>query len=144
MSQTLQVHASAVSIAQRGVAFIGPSGAGKSALALQLLSMGAELIADDRVNVARRDDALFLSRPATLPQKIEARGMGLLDVPTKTSPTPLHLIVDLNHVETTRLPSQRQLEWLGISCPLVHNVAHAHFPAAIWTYLYHGSSSLLT
>ncbi|MEO1532556.1 MAG: serine kinase, partial [Pseudomonadota bacterium] len=45
------LHASAVALGERGLLILGPSGAGKTRLALELVALGAELVADDRVIV---------------------------------------------------------------------------------------------
>jgi HPr kinase/phosphorylase len=45
----LYLHASAVSLDGNGVLICGASGTGKSTLALQLMALGAELIADDGI-----------------------------------------------------------------------------------------------
>jgi len=52
-SQTL--HASCVAFNGRAVLILGPSGAGKSALALDLMSRGGSLIADDQVIFSSED-----------------------------------------------------------------------------------------
>ncbi len=52
MSNTVQLHASCVSIAGKGVLLLGVSGSGKSDLALRLIDSGAILVADDRVDIA--------------------------------------------------------------------------------------------
>ncbi len=47
----LTLHASAVSVAGRAVAFVGPKHAGKSTLALALVRKGARLLTDDTLVV---------------------------------------------------------------------------------------------
>lgn len=49
------IHASAVSLAGRGLLILGASGTGKSGLALEMMSRGAVLIADDRVRLVRAE-----------------------------------------------------------------------------------------
>lgn len=49
------IHASAVSLAGRGLLILGASGTGKSGLALEMMSRGAVLIADDRVRLMRAE-----------------------------------------------------------------------------------------
>ncbi|MFC6758724.1 HPr kinase/phosphorylase [Sulfitobacter porphyrae] len=82
---------------------IGPSGAGKSALALQLIALGATLVADDRTRVSRRGDGVVADVPESIAGMIEARGLGILRVPG-AGPTPLALVVDLSRAEQDRLP----------------------------------------
>ena len=70
------------------IAVDGPTASGKSALALDLMSRGAGLIADDRVCVTRRGDAVIADCPPALEGRIEARGLGIL---TAVLGTPLFL-----------------------------------------------------
>ncbi|MEM7472384.1 MAG: serine kinase [Pseudomonadota bacterium] len=127
-------HGTAVCINKAGVFIIGASGSGKSSLALQLLALGAELVADDQVALTRVDGAVTMSKPSGLPDKIEARGVGLLDAPTRKS-AQLALIVDLDVVETARLPEPSVMTCLGLPITLWRKVDAAYFPAAILLYL---------
>ena len=72
---------------------IGPSGAGKSALALQLLALGAELVADDRTDIIRQGDHLIADVPQAIAGMIEARGMGILERCDPCGPSPAGLNV---------------------------------------------------
>lgn len=133
------VHASCVALQGRAVLILGASGSGKSALALQLMVLGAELVADDRVIVTRDGDAVMASAPDAIAGRIEARFVGLLHA-TPAPPAPVALIVDLDRAEADRLPPRRSRKLLGISLPLVHNVDSSHFAAAILQYLKAGRS----
>jgi hypothetical protein len=57
------LHASAVAVDGRALAFLGPSGAGKSSLAAGFVQQGAELLADDFL-VVRREDGRYLTTAA--------------------------------------------------------------------------------
>jgi HPr kinase/phosphorylase len=130
----VNLHATAVALdAARGVLILGRSGAGKSALGLELMALGAQLVSDDRVDVARRDGALWASAPATIRGRIEARGIGLLEA-APLDAAQLVLVVDLDRPEPDRLPPHRVTEILGISLPLVFS-AQGCSPAAILQYL---------
>ena len=75
----LNLHASAVALDPlRGVLIKGGSGAGKSTLALQLMALGAHLVADDRVDLSVETGHLVARAPASIAGRIEARGVGLL------------------------------------------------------------------
>ena len=50
-AKTTLLHASCVSINGNGVLICGSSGSGKSSLAINLIALGAELVADDRTIV---------------------------------------------------------------------------------------------
>ncbi|WP_104019905.1 HPr kinase/phosphorylase [Roseovarius nitratireducens] len=133
----LTVHASCVAQAGRAVLIRGAAGSGKSGLALRLIALGAELVADDRTRVWRAGDQVMADAPDTIRGRIEARGMGLLHLPA-AGPRPLALVVDLDGSETERLPPLRETRIAGTALPLVHGSGHAHFPAAIALYLRYG------
>jgi HPr kinase/phosphorylase len=138
MEQASQlVHASCVTFADRGVLVLGQSGAGKSALALQLMALGAALVADDRVRLCVSDGQVLASAPPGLPALIEARGIGLLPAPLQTQAVVV-LAVDLGQAEPDRLPPRRSIDLLGVTVPLVLGPVSGHFPAAIRHYILHG------
>ena len=73
----LYINASAVAVDGRGVMICGAPGAGKSTLALELMTLGANLIADDGIRVDLGDGPgtrPFLQRPDTATDLIESRG----------------------------------------------------------------------
>ena len=128
------VHASCVAWQGRGVLIVGHSGAGKSALALQLMAYGADLVADDRTELAAQGDVLTARPPSTLQGLIEARHFGLLAMPF-VAQAAIALVVDLDQTEPDRLPPAREITLLGITRPLVFGLNQPHFPAAILCYL---------
>ncbi|MBI1238249.1 MAG: serine/threonine protein kinase [Alphaproteobacteria bacterium] len=65
-----------------GALLLGPSGAGKSDLALRLIAEGALLVADDQALLAASDGAIIARAPAAIAGLIEARGIGLVAVPS--------------------------------------------------------------
>jgi len=142
---TLRLHATVVAAipdtgeAPRGLIILGRSGAGKSALALQLMALGAVLVADDQTCLARRGAVMMASCPSTIRGMIEARGVGLLAARTLPS-AELALAVDLNLHESARMPPLRRWTALGIDIPLLHSVESNHFPAALMQYLLQGRS----
>ena len=134
------LHGSCVALSGRGVLILGPSGSGKSSLALQLMSIGCDLVSDDRTDVALQDGALEATAPEAIRGRIEARGMGLL-IAVPAPSARLVLAVDLAHLESERLPHPRFYPVLGIDLPLLHRVESAHFPAAILQYLKAGRAA---
>ncbi|EAQ04499.1 putative kinase/phosphatase [Pseudooceanicola batsensis HTCC2597] len=128
------LHASAVALEGRAVLIEGPSGSGKSSLALALMAMGAQLVADDRVGLVRVGQEIRAEAPPTIAGRIEARGVGILAA-AHVGNIPVALMVDLSEMETDRLPPRRSKYLLGISLPLLHNSGSAHFAAAILQYL---------
>ena len=70
-----------------GVLLLGASGIGKSECALELVSRGHRLIADDIVCVVRtQDDRLLGHAPALIRHFMEIRGIGLLYIPELFGP----------------------------------------------------------
>jgi len=130
----LILHATTVSVAGRGLLILGPSGAGKSALALELISRGAVLVADDRTQVVAEGGTLTASVPTAIAGLIEARGVGLLRTP-EAGPTPVHLAVDLGQEEQQRLPEPHSVQLAGIPLPCLYRPKGPHFAAAILLYL---------
>lgn len=110
------LHASCVALEGRGLLILGPSGSGKSALALELVALGARLVADDRVALRREGARVFASAPPGLHGLIEARGLGLLRLPAETAP--VALAVDLA-LPRERLPPRRMVDLAGVPTPLL-------------------------
>lgn len=131
-AQTL--HATTVAINGRAALIRGASGSGKSGLALQLLALGAELVADDRTVVWADGETLRADAPDTIRGQIEARGVGILRSPA-AGPCAVTLVVDMDEVETERLPERREVRLLGIPLPVINKSESAHFPAALAVYL---------
>lgn len=132
------LHATCVAHSGRAVLIRGASGRGKSGLALQLLALGAGLVADDRTRLWVAEGRVMADAPETIRGQIEARGMGILRLPS-TGPQPVALIVDLDAETTERIPSLTHADLLGQSVPLVKKADHSHFPAAVLLYLIHGT-----
>lgn len=128
------VHATTVSVEGRGLLIIGPSGSGKSALALQLIALGAKLVADDRTILSKGPDGLLANCPIAIQGMIEARGMGILQLPFVDT-SPICLAVDLGQTEKDRLPQEHWAEILEQRLRCFHKCDGPHFPAALFNYL---------
>lgn len=129
------LHGSCVALEGRGLLLLGPPGAGKSALALELIALGARLVADDRVALRREGGRLFAAAPPALAGLIEARGLGLLRLPALAEAA-LALVVDLS-LRSERLPPRRRLTLRGVALPLLAAPAAAR-AAALAAALRHG------
>ncbi len=130
MSDQQTVHATCVAWDGQGVLITGRAGQGKSALALQLMALGFMLVADDRVRLERRDDAVIASCPASIAGLIEARGIGILNAAHAAQAT-LLLVVDLDETEHERLPKRGKVTLLGCEIALIRAIHGPHFAAAI-------------
>lgn len=127
------LHASAVAFGNMALLIRGASGSGKSTLALQLIGLGATLVADDRVICRPVDGGLFLSAPAATSGRIEARGLGILAAPAQRAQA--RAAVDLDTTETARLPVRRETVIAGIALPLFAKVESPAFPAMLRLWL---------
>ena len=134
-----QLHASAVAVDGRGCLITGRPASGKSTLAIELVALGAELVADDRVEIRRAGDALLLSAPAAIAGMIEARGVGILRLPARPEAS-LALVVDLDEAERERLPEGRSRELLGLRCALVLGRGRAGLAAVVFVLLRAGGA----
>lgn len=132
------LHATCVQLRGQGLIIRGASGTGKSALALELMAFGATLVADDRVRIWRRQGQVMATAPEGLPHLIEARQFGLLNADL-SPPVPVCALVDLDDVETERLPVQSQARLLGYVLPCFRRVSGAHFAPALMQYLKAGA-----
>jgi serine kinase of HPr protein (carbohydrate metabolism regulator) len=100
IKQTVNLHATAVSVGGKGVIISGASGAGKTSLALELIrearrdKIEAKLVADDRVDIVDVDGQLQASAPAPLAGLVEVRGSGVHTI-DHVSLALLDLAVDL-------------------------------------------------
>ena len=88
---SVNVHATCVALARAAdifggahegaVLLLGESGSGKSRIALQMISRGAILVADDRVELFARGRHLWARPPPRLAGLFEARGVGIVKLP---------------------------------------------------------------
>lgn len=108
----------------------GPSGSGKSSLCLELLALGAGLIADDRTVLYDHVGSLWAAAPPNLPEAIEARGVGLIPI-TLAKPGKVVLVVDLGTVETERMPPRRNTSLCGHNVTLLQRSKSTHFASAV-------------
>ncbi|WP_058283620.1 HPr kinase/phosphorylase [Ruegeria denitrificans] len=97
------LHATCVAVEGQGVLILGQSGSGKSALALQMMALGATLVADDRVALSMQGEEAVADAALNLGGLIEARGIGLLRAQAAGA-TPIRYVVDLDLSKPSRLP----------------------------------------
>jgi len=118
LAPTVTMHGVFMDVLGLGVLIAGESGLGKSELALELVSRGHGLVADDAVEFAQVAPGIIDGHcPALLQNILEVRGLGLLDIRTIFGESSvrrkmrLRLIVQLvralsKEAERERLPLQ--------------------------------------
>lgn len=126
LADTVNMHGVFMDVFGMGVLITGDSGVGKSELALELISRGHGLIADDVVEMARIAPATIDGYcPGILRDFLEVRGLGLLNIRTIFGEAALRrkmrlkLIVHLQRgtssIDAPRLPLDAQAqEVLGV------------------------------
>jgi HPr kinase/phosphorylase len=131
------LHATCIARARQGVLLQGKPGSGKSDLALRLMGLGCELVADDQVQLRISEEGLFASPPPELEGLLEVRGIGLVKVPYRFR-VPVALVVHLLAPESveTRLPEAQTTALLGVQLPVISlHPFHASTPQKIMTLL---------
>ncbi len=77
----INIHGSLVDVYGVGILFTGKSGIGKSEVALDLISRGHRLIADDQVTLIRLSSGTLIGiGNETLSHNMEIRGVGIIDI----------------------------------------------------------------
>ncbi len=128
LAPTITMHGVFMDVLGLGVLIAGESGLGKSELALELITRGHGLVADDAVEFAQVAPGIIDGHcPALLQNILEVRGLGLLDIRTIFGESSvrrkmrLRLIVQLvralsKDAERERLPLQdTNQEVLGLA-----------------------------
>ena len=80
MAASLQLHGVLVRVLGQGVLLVGESGIGKSECALDLITKGHQLVADDVVEVRIADAKVSGSAPELTFELLEIRGLGIINV----------------------------------------------------------------
>lgn len=115
------IHATCVSLKQKGILLLGKSGIGKSDLALRLIEeLGAKLVSDDRTNLFSENNNLYASCPKLLEGLLEVRGIGIIKKEF-LSQKKIDLVVDLveRYDQIERLPDEECFEYMGIKIPKI-------------------------
>ena len=124
----MTLHGSLLDVHSVGTLLLGPSGIGKSECALELLSRGHRLVADDVLDIRRvGEDAIVGSAPERIRHYMEIRGLGIIYIPdlfgseAVRSETRIELLCRLEKWESReyeRLGLDRQTEEIeGVSLP---------------------------
>jgi HPr kinase/phosphorylase len=130
LAPTVKVHGVLVDVFGLGTLIIGESGIGKSECALDLVTRGHRLVADDTVEIKLIEGELLGSAPDVIRDTLEVRGVGLINPrqmfgitavrETKVIEQAVRL-VPLNANTVFDRLGERGLEWecLGRSMPLL-------------------------
>src|SRR5438128_10077906 len=125
------VHAVLMDILGLGVLLVGESGIGKSECALDLIVRGHRLVADDTVEIRRRQETILIGAcPELTRHHMELRGLGVINVmelfgiASTRSSKRVELVVQLERWDPTREYERLGLdhafyEILGLRVPLV-------------------------
>ena len=131
------LHATSIDILGRGASIIGESGFGKSSLAIKLIAMGADLVSDDQTLFEYKNGKIILSKPETCPPAIEARGLGLIALPTEKK-TELFYFIKLTNKIIERLPRIATKICFGKEIQLIPFNAKSGNEAALFLRLKYG------
>ena len=134
LSPRCNKHGVFLAVMNTGVMITGVSGVGKSEVALDLIQRGHQLIADDIVDIYRRDGVeLFGECSPTLKGYLEIRGLGIINIEKMFGPASvldnykLQLIINLRDATDTEIrnldrlqPSFEDSEILGRQVPTLN------------------------
>ncbi len=113
----MNIHASCVSLRNKGVLLLGPSGSGKSDLALRLISLfGGILVADDRVDILLSHNDIIASAPKSIKGLLEVRGIGIIKLKSKSS-VKIDLVIELVSNPLERMPEEEKYNLCGKDIP---------------------------
>ncbi len=140
--RAIWVNGTGVAVGDQGILILGAPGSGKSGLALTLLTMEAELIADDGLWLDHVDGPPRISRPAQSPDLIEARGIGLIRAGATRPSAPLAFVVDMDRTEPERLPPRRLVAIGNALCPLILGAGHNTLGPALFLMARHGRAEV--
>lgn len=125
------IHANCVDIDGSGILIQGKSGSGKSTLTLQLIALGAHLVSDDQTELRVVNQHLVATAPTAISGLIEARGVGILSVPSIPS-TKIKFLLDLESLTTERLPLHRSKSILGLNIAVIQKSETPAFAEAVF------------
>ncbi len=130
LAEEITIHADLLEVYGMGVLITGDSSVGKSETALDLITRGHRLVADDVVDIIKLDIGLRGSCPENIRHFLEIRGIGIIDIQrlygvgsVKTS-TIIDMVIHLepwdDNKEYDRLGlDDEYTEILGVKLPII-------------------------
>jgi len=117
LAQRITLHGVFMDVLGVGVLIMGDSGTGKSELALELVSRGHRLVADDATDFCRITPTILSgSSPLNMTSFLEVRGLGILNVQALFGDSAikrdkyLRLVVQLEHMTAERIQQIDRLQ----------------------------------
>jgi HPr kinase/phosphorylase len=131
LAERVMIHAVLMDVLGLGVLIVGESGIGKSECALDLIVRGHRLVADDTVELRRRQETVLIGTcPELTRYHMELRGLGVINIndlfgiASTRSSKRVELVVQLERWDQTREYERLGLdevfyEILGLRVPLI-------------------------
>ncbi len=131
LAERVMIHAVLTDVLGLGVLIVGESGIGKSECALDLIVRGHRLVADDTVELRRRQETVLIGTcPELTRYHMELRGLGVINInelfgiASTRSSKRVELVVQLERWDPTREYERLGLdevfyEILGLRVPLI-------------------------
>ena len=139
MTDTLNIHATAIVVGRTGLLFSGPSGWGKSMLAFtcmteaRRLGLFTALVADDQVLLSGEAGTVIATCPPSIAGLIELRGTGIVQQDHIPSAAMHYAVLPATASGEYRLPPEGETVSLaaGFSLPALRLLTGVSAPLAI-------------